>query len=120
VTVIVSDSPSEPPAPVQESEYEVVACSGPTDCEPDVAFEPDQPSEAVHDVELVEDQVSVLVPPLAMLVGLALSVTVGSGAGGGGGGGDALTVTVAVRVTLPPEPVQLSSKLLVVINAPVC
>lgn len=41
---------------------------------------PVHPPEAVHVVELVEDQVSVLLPPLPTNVGLALRVTVGSSA----------------------------------------
>ncbi len=60
----------------------------------------DQPPEAVHEVALVELQVSVEVPPEATLVGLAVSVTVGA---------DAVTVTVAdCGVPVPPDPVQAS------------
>jgi hypothetical protein len=46
---------------------------------PDVAFEPDQPPEAVQLVAFVEDHVRVEVPLLATLVGLADNVTVGAG-----------------------------------------
>ncbi len=61
---------------------------------------PDQPPEAVHEVALVELQVSVEVPPEATLVGLALSATVGA---------DAVTATVAdCGALVPPDPVQLS------------
>ena len=42
---------------------------------PAVDLEPLQPPEAVHDVALVEDQVRVLLPPDATLVGEALRVT---------------------------------------------
>lgn len=55
---------------------------------PDVPFAPVHAPDAVHVVELVDDQLSVLVAPLATDVGVALSVSVGSG--------DAATVTVAV------------------------
>ena len=48
-------------------------------CEPDVAFVPVQPPEAVQEVALVEDHVRVELPPLLTLVGLAEIVTVGAG-----------------------------------------
>jgi hypothetical protein len=48
---------------------------------------------------LVADQVSIELPPLETLVGLALSETLG---------GVADTVTVADCDAVPPEPVQLS------------
>ena len=73
-----------------------------TDSEPLTTFVPDQPSEAVHAVASVEDQLSVIVPPSATLVGLEVSVTVGAGATAA-----ALTVTVALSLTLPPLPVQV-------------
>jgi hypothetical protein len=53
----------------------------------------------VHAVALVADQVSIELPPLATLVGLALKETLG---------GVADTVTVADCDAVPPEPVQLS------------
>ena len=56
-----------------------------------------QPPVAVQDVALLEFQVSVDEPPLAMLAGLAVSVTVGCGT----------TVTVPVPLALPPVPEQL-------------
>src|SRR3954462_14669496 len=43
------------------------------------AFVPAQPPAAVHEVELVEDQVTVDILPDAMLVGFAENATVGSG-----------------------------------------
>ncbi|HWS68681.1 MAG TPA: hypothetical protein VN325_38420 [Steroidobacteraceae bacterium] len=65
---------------------------------PLVANAPLQPPEAVHDVALVELQVSVEAPPLATLVGFAVNVAVGAGL--------AVTVTVAtVAVLVPPDPV---------------
>jgi hypothetical protein len=63
---------------VQLNENAVDALSTPVDAVPLVALEPAQPPEAVHEVALVEDHVSVEAPPLATLVGLALKVTVGA------------------------------------------
>jgi hypothetical protein len=73
----------------------------PVDCEPLVATAPDQPPDAAQDVALVEDQVRVELPPLATLVGLALSETLGVGA-------DTETVTDCAAV--PPGPVQVNVK----------
>ncbi len=64
-----------------------------------MARAPDQAPEAVHEVALVELQVSVEVPPEATLVGLAVSVTVGA---------CVITVTVAeCRALVPAGPVQV-------------
>jgi hypothetical protein len=52
----------------------------PVELEPLVALVPDQAPEAVQEEALVDDQVSVELPPLAMLAGLALSEAVGAGA----------------------------------------
>ena len=71
---------------------------------------PDQPPEAVQVVALVLDQVRVVVPPLLVLVGLAVSATVGAGV-------DDDTVTVAELLALPPPPVQVSEKVLVALSA---
>lgn len=67
------------------------------DCEPLRALTPDQAPEAEHEVALVEDQVSVALPPLVTALGPTLRVTVGIGD---------LTETVAVWIALPPGPVQ--------------
>jgi hypothetical protein len=57
------------------------------------------PPVAVHDVALVELQVKLEDPPLAMVVGFAVSVEVGTGA----------MVTMAVAALLvPPVPVHVS------------
>lgn len=61
---------------------------------------PDQPPEAVQAVAFVDDHDSEELPPLAIVLGLAVTVTVGAAA---------LTETVADCVALPPEPVQVSS-----------
>ena len=75
--------------------------NGPVLCEPDVANDPLQLPDPVHDVAFVEVHVSVLVPPLATEVGDADNETVGAGVA-------AVTVTDAVRCVVPPAPVQLS------------
>ena len=78
-----------------------MAVSAPVDCEPLVAaLAPDHAPEAMQDVALVADQVSMELLPLATVLGLALMLTVALGA--------ALTVTVADWAALPPLPVQLS------------
>jgi hypothetical protein len=77
---------------------------------PLAVFVPLQPPEAVHDVALVELQVSVDVPPLAIVVGLAVSVAVGTGA--------MLTVAVA-GVLVPPAPVQVNEYVVGAVSAPV-
>ena len=73
--------------------------TAPVLCVPLVPFVPLQPPVAVHEVALVELQVSVDAAPLATEVGFAVNVTVGAGT----------TVTVAVATLLvPPVPVQVS------------
>jgi hypothetical protein len=67
-------------------------------------FAPLQAPDAVHDVALVEDHVSVELPFTETSGGSALRFTVGIG----GGGGVEPTVTCAVREMLPPEPVHWS------------
>jgi hypothetical protein len=69
-----------PPAPVQDSVY-VVVLVGDTARVPLVALVPVQPPAAVHDVALLDDQVTVAIWPEAMLVGLAENATVGGEAG---------------------------------------
>ncbi len=73
--------------------------SAPVDCEPLTALLPDQAPEAVHEVALVLDHVSVELAPLATVLGLALRLTVGAGG---------VTDTVADCNALPPAPVQVS------------
>jgi hypothetical protein len=75
---------------------------------------------------LLDTQVSIELLPFATVVGPAVSVTVGAGAGGVGAGGvgvgagggagvgaGVVTATVAVCVVEPPDPVQVSAKLVV-------
>ena len=76
------------------------AVSAPVDCVPLVAWLPDHPPEAAHEVALLDDHVRVELLPLAIVLGLALRVTVGAASGD-------VTDTVAAWVALPPAPVQL-------------
>jgi hypothetical protein len=76
-----------------------LAVSAPVDCDPLAALLPDQAPEPVHEVAFVADQVSVELPPLATVLGLAAKITLGAGE---------VTETVAVCVALPPLPVQVS------------
>lgn len=84
-----------PPGPVQVIVY-IVVCWGDTRADPEiptgVKLVPEQ------EVILVELQVSVLLPPEAIEVGLALKVTVGAPG--------VFTVTVVVALALPPAPEQ--------------
>ena len=77
---------------------------------------PLQAPEAVHEVALLEDQLSVVLPPLETMVGSALIVTVGAVDPVDGA---ALTVTVAVWVVLPPVPEHVNIYLAVVLRGPV-
>ena len=73
--------------------------SAPVDWVPLVPLLPDQPPEAVQAVALVEDHVSVELPPEAIVLGPALMVTVGA---------SDVTDTVADCVALRPKPVHVS------------
>ena len=76
-----------------------MAVTAPVDCEPPVAvLAPDQAPEAIQDVALVADQVTMALLPLATVLGLAAKVTAGAGV---------VTETVADWAALPPLPVQL-------------
>ena len=88
-----------PPAPLQLKVNFVVALSAAVTCEPVVAWAPLQPSEALHEVAFVDDQVKVEVAPLFTVVGFAAKVTAGAGV---------LTDTVADCAALPPAPLQVS------------
>lgn len=73
--------------------------SAPVDWVPATVLAPDQAPEAAHEVVLVDDQVSVALPPLLIALGPTLKVTVGAAA---------LTETVADCVALPPLPLHVS------------
>jgi len=81
----------------------VVALLRGIDSEPLVAFEPDQPPDALQLLASVEDHVSVMLLSWVIDEGLALSETVGAVVAGGAG----LTVTVVLLFALPPAPLQL-------------
>ena len=87
VTDTVADWAALPPVPVQEIEYVEFAVSAPVDCDPLMALGPDQAPDAVQEVALLDDQVSVDAPPLLIVLGLALKLKVTVGF--------ELTVTVA-------------------------
>ena len=78
-----------------------MAFSAPVLCVPLSGSVPDQPPDAAHALAWVVDQVRVALPPLATVLGLAVSAIVGAGAG-------EVTETVADWAALPPGPEQLS------------
>jgi hypothetical protein len=86
-----------------------VALRAPVLALPLVGSVPDHPPEALQLVAFVEDQLRVDAPPLLMVVGLALRPTVGG----------AETPTVTDWLALPPGPLQVSVKVVVVLSAPV-
>jgi hypothetical protein len=83
VTVTDALADPEPPVPEHVRVKLALAVSAAEFSLPLVAFAPVQPPEAVQDVALVLDQVSVDVFPDTTLTGLADSVTVGAGTGAG-------------------------------------
>jgi hypothetical protein len=86
VTETVADWAAEPPAPVHVNVYLAEAVSPDWVVEPLVGSLPLHAPEALQEVALVEDQVNVELPPLAIVLGFALRETVGAGV---------VTVTVA-------------------------
>lgn len=77
-TVTVAVWTALPPVPVHLSVNEADAVKAPVETDPLVAWAPLQPPEAAQPAASVELQVSIAEPPLATLVGLALSATVGA------------------------------------------
>lgn len=69
------------------------------DCDPLIPLLPAQAPEAVQDVALADDQLSVALFPLVTVLGLAPKLRVGTAG---------VTVTKADCVALPPAPVQVS------------
>jgi hypothetical protein len=101
-----------PPGPEQVREYVAVAVNAAVVCVPLAARGLFQPPVAAHEVALVELQVNVDVPPLAIVDGAAVNMAVGTGF--------AATVTVTVTVTaavVPPGPVQVSEYEASAVNA---
>ena len=88
--------------------------NGPVSAVPDVAFDPLQLPDAVHDVAFVELHVSVLLAPLLTDIGEAESDTVGAGVE------PPPTVTVTLSVAVRPLPlVHVSVYVAVALSAPV-
>ena len=83
VTATVTDWLAEPPVPVQASVNVVFAVKLPVLAEPEIAFVPDHPPDAVHEVASVVLQVSVVALPDVTGMGLADKATVGPGVVGG-------------------------------------
>src|SRR5690349_1211099 len=102
-----------PPDPVQLSVKVREVVRAPVLWLPDVAFVPLQPPDAVHEVALVEDQLSVLLPPLTTDVGDAAMETVGTGVE------LRIETVVLARAVVPPEPVQVSVYVVADVSAPV-
>jgi hypothetical protein len=96
ITLTDAVSLAEPPAPAQINVYEASALRGPTDSDPDLAFVPDHPPDAVHDVAFAEDQASVSDEPETIDEALDVNVTVGAGA--------------ALLPESPPPPPQAASQ----------
>lgn len=95
VTVIVTDCVADPPAPVQVTTYSVVLVRAGVCQTALVGTLPRQlPTMATQSVALVDDQVRVDLPPLLMVVGVALNVT--DGAAGATAAAAAATETATV------------------------
>jgi hypothetical protein len=88
----------------------VVALRAPVLALPLVGWLPDQPPEAVQLLALLEDQLSVADPPLLTVVELALRLSAGAGVE---------TLTVTDWLALPPDPLQVSVKVVVLLRPPV-
>jgi hypothetical protein len=106
VTVVLAAAGVVPLAPEQVNVNVLVALSAAVTTLPPVDCAPLQAPDAVHAVALVEVQVSVVVPPVVTLVGLALSETVGEDAGGVDEGG-----VLEEPPEFPPPPQAASSRL---------
>lgn len=97
-TVTSPEALALPPDPVQVREKILLAVSVPVDWVPEVALAPDHAPEALQEVALVEDQVSVEDCPLTMVVGSAASDTVGTV-----GVGEAIAVTSVFPQAVAPN-----------------
>jgi hypothetical protein len=75
-----------------------LAVSAPVVCDPLAVLAPDQAPEAVQAVAFFADQVSMELPPVATVLGLAPRLIVGTGC---------VTETVADCAALAPAPVQV-------------
>jgi hypothetical protein len=105
VTVVLAAAGVVPLAPEQVNVNVLVALNAAVTTLPPVDCAPLHAPVAVQAVALVEDQVSVVVPPVVTLVGLALSETVGEDAGGVDAGG-----VLEEPPEFPPPPQAASSR----------
>jgi hypothetical protein len=110
-TVTLTESLALPPAPLQDNVNAVVLVNVVVASDPEVARAPDQPSDAVHEVALVEDQLSVEVCPVFILEGVTVSDTVGACG--------FVTVTVTESLAEPSGPMQVRTKVIVLLIGPV-
>ena len=101
MTDTATDWLAEPPVPVHVSVKIVAAVKMPESTEPEVAFVPDHPPEALQEVALLALQVRVEELPEGIELGLADNKIVG-------GAGVEVTVTVTDWFAEPSLPVQLS------------
>jgi hypothetical protein len=109
VTATVADALAVPPSPVQTRVNTLVVANAPLDWLPEIALLPVHAPEARQEAALVEDQVRVEDPPLAIDVGFAVSDTVGAGG---------MTVTVADALAVPPGPVHARVNVLAIVSTP--
>jgi hypothetical protein len=110
VTVVLAAAGVVPLAPEQVNVKVLVAVRAALTTLPPVACAPLHAPDAVHAVALVEDQVSVVVPPVVTLVGLALSETVGEDAGGVDTGGVDAGGVLGDPPEFPPPPQAASNR----------
>src|SRR5215469_7325985 len=110
-TVVLWVAAVVPLAPLQVRVNVVVALSAPVLALPLVGSLPDHPPEAAQLVAFVDDQLNVEADPLLTVPGVAVRLTVGLT------GAETLTVTDCVA--LPPAPLQVSVKVVAVLNTPV-
>ena len=84
VTATVADWLDDPTVPVHVRVNVVFPVRFPVVWEPEIASVPDHPPEVVHELALVEDQVSVDTLPEMTEAGLAEMLTLGAGVDGAG------------------------------------
>lgn len=106
-TATLFESLPVPPTPVQVSVNLVFVESALLVALPLVPLEPDQPSDALHELALVLVQESCVVAPLATLAGLTVRLTVGG----------PTTATDSASLPVPPGPVQVSVNVVFVESA---
>jgi hypothetical protein len=109
-TLTVALTEFEPAVLVQVSVYVELLVMPVTNCDPLVATAPEKAPDTAQLDAFVDDQVSVELPPLATLLGLAVKDTVG---------GFAVTDTVVALRAVPPGPVQVRTNLVVALSATV-